>query len=99
MSVWVRPLVHAEYAVAAVSFRRDGRPQHVHFTLEQIGLKSVGATGGYTCQDVFDPTHPIVTYTLKEQIVLYVPPNGIKMFRCYPLDFVDLPHDDAIQIL
>ena len=71
----------------------------VHFTLEQIGLKSVGATGGYTCQDVFDPTHPIVTYTLKEQIVLYVPPNGIKMFRCYPLDFVDLPYDDAIQIL
>ena len=36
MSVWMRPLVNKEYAVAAVSYRTDGRPQPMHFTLKEV---------------------------------------------------------------
>ena len=31
MSVWMRPLIHDEYALAAVSFRTDGIPQTPFF--------------------------------------------------------------------
>ena len=39
MSVWMRPLVNKEYAVAAVSYRTDGRPQPMHFTLREVGYQ------------------------------------------------------------
>ena len=36
MSVWTRPLIDDEFAVAVVSYRTDGRPQPIHFTLKQV---------------------------------------------------------------
>ena len=36
MSVWVRQLENEEYAVGSVSFRNDGRPQPMTFTLEDV---------------------------------------------------------------
>ena len=41
MSVWMRPLVNKEYAVAAVSYRTDGRPQPMHFTLKEVGYQAL----------------------------------------------------------
>lgn len=51
MEVWQRPLQGGEYAVAAVSKRTDGRPQHMHFTLADAGLKA--DVGSYLCVDLF----------------------------------------------
>jgi hypothetical protein len=97
MSVWTRRLMNNEYALAAVSFRVDGRPQRCHFTLEQIGFLDVGKTGGYSCTDVFDKEHKSVTYNMKETIVLYVNPNGIIMFRCYPMKLIKPSFTDSFE--
>jgi len=57
MEVWQRPLQGGEYALAAqlcaaaVSTRVDGRPQHMHFTLSDAGLKA--NVGSYLCVDLF----------------------------------------------
>lgn len=82
MEVWQRPLQGGEYAVAAVSTRTDGRPQHMHFTLSDAGLKA--DVGSYLCVDLFDPNHRAVSYKLKETINLYIFPDSILMYRCYP---------------
>ena len=41
MSVWTRPLVNDEYAVGIVSYRTDGRPQPIHFTLKAVSIKYI----------------------------------------------------------
>lgn len=82
MEVWQRPLQGGEYALAAVSTRVDGRPQHMHFTLSDAGLKP--DVGSYLCVDLFDPNHRAISYKLKETISLYILPDSIIMYRCYP---------------
>jgi len=88
MAVWVRPLVYEEYAVAAVYMGTGGRPQPVHFTLKEIGLRDTGNTGGYLCLDLFDPNQGIYTYQMTEKIQLYVAPDSIIMYRCFPISFL-----------
>merc|ERR1712130_203760 len=89
MSVWTRPLVNGEFAVAAVNVGTSGKPERVHFTMRQLGLPDRGNKQfvGYQCTDLFDPAHAISTYSMDEPVVLYIPTDSIKMFRCRPFYF------------
>jgi len=84
MSVWMRPLVNKEYAVAAVSYRTDGRPQPMHFTLKEAGLAEQKS---YLCADLYDEDHKSTVFAYNEKITLYIPPDSIVMWRCYPQKF------------
>ena len=97
MAVWVRPLVYEEYAVAAVYMGTGGRPQPVHFTLKEIGLRDTGNTGGYLCLDLFDPNQGIYTYQMTEKIQLYVAPDSIIMYRCFPISFLPDIHNFSLN--
>ena len=88
MAVWMRPLAEQQYAVAAVYTGTAGRPQPVHFTLKQIGLRDTGVTGGYQCRDLYDPSHKVYTYQMTQKIQLYVAPDSIILYRCYPIFFI-----------
>jgi len=85
MSVWTRPLIDDEFAVAAVSYRTDGRPQAMHFSLKEAGLKK---TSSYMCADLFDPDHNSKLFAFDEKITLYIEPDTIVMWRCYPEAFM-----------
>lgn len=82
--MWVRPLKDDEFAVGMVSYRTDGRPQPLHFTLKQAGLKE---TQAYLCADLFDENHNSHMYAFDEKITLYIAPDNIIMWRCYPQKF------------
>lgn len=85
MSVWTRPLINEEYAVGIVSYRTDGRPQAIHFTLKAAGLKEPGT--GYLCADLYDQNHKAEMIGFDEKITLYVAPDSIIMWRCFPMHF------------
>ena len=115
MSVWMRPLVNKEYAVAAVSYRTDGRPQPMHFTLKEVCHVTVLGFGrpkdyipridpistpfdpifqaglaeqkSYLCADLYDEDHKSTVFAYNEKITLYIPPDSIVMWRCYPQKF------------
>lgn len=89
MSVWVRPLVDDDFAVAAVSYRTDGRAQPMHFTLKEAGLKQASS---YLCADLFDPNHNAKLFGFAEKITLNLTPDTIVMWRCYPQSFAS-PYD------
>lgn len=97
MSVWTRPLIDDEFAVAAVSYRTDGRPQAMHFTLKEAGLKK---TTSYMCADLFDPDYNTKLFAFNEKITLYIEPDTIVMWRCYPEAFMqnDVSEDEHQQL-
>jgi hypothetical protein len=39
------------------------------------------------CADVYDPNHKTYTWKMSEDVALYVTPDSILMFRCYPMQF------------
>ena len=86
MSIWVRPLVENEFALAVVSFRTDGIPQSIEFTLRRAGLKDVGQ-GEYMCADIYDPNHKVTNWTMDQKVTLYLTPDSILMYRCYPMHY------------
>lgn len=97
MSVWTRPLIDDEFAVAVVSYRTDGRPQPIHFTLKQAQL--LPATT-YMCADLYDPDYNVKFFGYDEKIDLYVEPDTILMWRCYPQAFAspEIFQDDSGQL-
>jgi len=73
---WSRPLARGQYAIAIVSTRTDGFPHKFTFNLAQLNIT---AAAHYQLYDVYDGESPKI-FGVKDDITLYVNPNGIKMY-------------------
>ena len=41
----------------------------------------------YLCADLYDEDHKSTVFAFDEKITLYIPPDSIVMWRCYPQKF------------
>ena len=49
----------------------------------------------YMCADLYDPDYNVKFFAFDEKITLYIEPDNIVMWRCYPQAFMTLDENEA----
>ena len=90
---WAKELSDGHYAVAVLSTRTDGTPHEHTFTLTQVGIDKASS---YSLYDLYEKKS-VGKFLPKDDILVYVVPNGIRMFRVLPVSF-EVVEGDLINL-